>query len=219
MKEKLLAELKKKFPGLSNEFLGLIADKMALKVTEDSQIEGALATLDTLPVSITDLAAHNQQEGDRRATEAANKRESTLKEKFNFVDKANPNPQKQDPPAPTENAQLTEVLNQLKAIQEERVADQKAKTREGLLAKVKAKFGENKVPDFCFAGITLEKDEDVDTAYQQVETNYNGIKQHFVDQGFKQNSVPLGGAGSNGGNGVSSLMTNYLQDNKKTEQK
>lgn len=213
MKEKLLAELKKKFPGLPVEFLGLFAEKMALKVTEDTQIEGAIAELDNLPVPIPDLAAQFQRDGDRRAREAANTRENSLKEKFNFVEKSTTET-KPTPPSLVENPQIAELLNEMKALREERAAEQKAKSREVLLGKVKAKFGDKSIPDFCFTGVNLEKEEDVEAAYQQVETNYNNLKQHFVDQGFSQNTVPLGGSLTGGKESVSTAMLDYLKDKK-----
>ncbi len=70
MRTQILAKLVTKYPGLSKKFLGLIADKLANKVTDDSGIEDAIADLDNAPISIQDLASEFEKEGDRRVGDA-----------------------------------------------------------------------------------------------------------------------------------------------------
>src|SRR5436190_20123674 len=69
MRNKILAKLAEKFPGLSQKFLGLVADKLSKKVTEESGIDQAITDYDNA-VSITELATDFQKEGDRRVTDA-----------------------------------------------------------------------------------------------------------------------------------------------------
>ena len=70
-KAKILAQLVKDYPGLSKHVLGLIADKLAAKVTDESEIEGAIAELENTPISIKDYADFLQKETDRRVAAAA----------------------------------------------------------------------------------------------------------------------------------------------------
>ncbi|WP_343302855.1 hypothetical protein AAHN97_15015 [Chitinophaga niabensis] len=222
LKEKILAELKKKYSGLSNEFLGFLAEKMAVKTTEESQIEGAISELEKSPISVTDLAAEFQKEGDRRATGASNKKEAELKEKYNLVEKKAEPPKPPTPPNPepgkegnTEIAELkTMVLELSKTLAEK---DAKA-TKDSLFAKLKGKNPEKKIPDMFFEGKVVEKEEDIDKVYADVEAAYTAAKQHFIDLSMSESSKPLGGAGANGDQ-VSSLMKEYIDHEKKTEQK
>lgn len=73
MKQKLLVQLITKYLGMSRIFLGLYANKLAAKVTEESQIQAVIDELENLPISIPELAAEFQKEGDRRVTEAQKK--------------------------------------------------------------------------------------------------------------------------------------------------
>lgn len=70
MRNAIFAKLVTKYPALSKTYLGLLATQLAKTVTEESQIDAALTGLDTLPISITELAAEFQKEGDKRATDA-----------------------------------------------------------------------------------------------------------------------------------------------------
>lgn len=70
MLNQILAKLISKYPGLPKQFLGLVAAKMATKVTEESGIDAAIAELDNAPISIQDLASQFQKEGDRRVATA-----------------------------------------------------------------------------------------------------------------------------------------------------
>src|SRR5690606_341046 len=69
MREKILAQLIAKYAGVSKRFLGLIADKLAKKVTEESGIEQAITDYDNA-ASITELAADFQKEADLRVGDA-----------------------------------------------------------------------------------------------------------------------------------------------------
>ena len=70
MKEKILTQLKLKFPGAPASVLNSVADKLAKKVTEEPAIEGAISELENSAYSITDIIADFQAEGDRRVSSA-----------------------------------------------------------------------------------------------------------------------------------------------------
>lgn len=74
MWEKILAQLASKNPGVSKAVLTMIAKKLAEKVTEESQIEGAISDFEANSVlSIKDYADFVQQQGDSRVGEAKKK--------------------------------------------------------------------------------------------------------------------------------------------------
>lgn len=222
MKEKILAELKKKFSGLSNEFLAFLADKLVPKVTEESQIEGAITELNNSPIPVTDLAAEFQREGDRRATGAAQKRETELKEKYDFSEKkkAEDKPVDTKPNEGGSNSELAEVKAQLAVLTEKLTKQEQQNSREGLLGKLKAKVAEkNKsIPDSFLANKVVEKEEDLDRIADEVVTSYNEVRQHFLNQGMTETGIPLAGSGD-AGDGVSGMMNDYLKHNKKPEAK
>ena len=74
MYEKILAQLMAKNPGVSKVILGLIAKKIAEKVTEENQIEGAITEYESnSPVTIAEYADLLQKEGDKRVATALKK--------------------------------------------------------------------------------------------------------------------------------------------------
>lgn len=74
MYEKILAQLIAKHSGVPKVVLGLLAKKIEPKVTEESQIEGAINDFETnSPVTVKDYADLLQSESDKRVTEALKK--------------------------------------------------------------------------------------------------------------------------------------------------
>jgi len=187
-KAQILAELIKQYPGLSKQFLGAMAEKLSAKVTDETTIEGVVTELNTGTVTITDLAAVYQQEGDRRATEAVN----TYKTK-------NPNPA--DPTKPTtEPAKPKEgesdlekevrlMKEKLDALEREKM---QSRGKEALLAKMK----EAKIPERLAKRITVTDETDIDALLAELQTEYNEEKQAYTTEALRQGSfVPGGGNG------------------------
>jgi hypothetical protein len=176
MKEKILAELVKKFPGLSKEFLGFWAEKMAVKTTEESAIEGAIGELEKLPIPLTDLAAAFQKEGDKRATEAATTRENSLKEKFDLVEKkaapAKPAGEDNKPGDDTGYSKLEAMILNLTNKMEEK---EKLSVKDAAIAKFKAQAAEKKIPEFALNGITVENEEGIAEALTKAEQAYTPL--------------------------------------------
>lgn len=206
MKEKILAQLKAKFAGVQNVLLGLIADKMATIVTEESAIEQAVADLEKSPFSITEIGKLLQTEGDKRATEAATTRENTLKEKFNLVEKS-ADPGKDEPGKSGSDATL-------KAIQElkQELTDLKNEKAHGTLRNqvieaLKAKA----VPENFFKKIIeskqITKEEEINPLVDDVFNTYKAFEQDMVDQGFSKVQKPLGNPNKEG---VSDMVATFV---------
>jgi hypothetical protein len=170
MKDKLLAKLVAKYPGLPKQFLGLFADKLATKVTEESQIDATIAELDNLPVSIQDLAAEYQKEGDRRVTEAAKKIAPSK------TDPVKPEPGKADPPAPADEWAKT-MMQELQTLKAEKV-------QTSMKSKLSELLKDSKIPAKFYERLPLpEKDEDLAAFAETIKTDYTEFKQGLVDEG------------------------------------
>jgi hypothetical protein len=199
-KDKILAQLVAKFPGVSKKFLGLWADKLATKVTEEAKIEEAISGLDNLPVSIPDLALEFQREGDARVTEA----EATWKKKTPPA----PAPAKTDPPKPADPAPADPepdpnvpswakaLIDSNKALTEKLAGLEKDKTvktiKETLATHEKLKG----VPaTFYEEWVMPEKVEDVDAFAEKVATKYSGFKQTSINEEAGKQRRPVSGTG------------------------
>lgn len=181
LRTQILAKLKQKFPGLPNEFLGFVADKLAAKTTEESQIEGAIDELNNGAISLTEQAQFFQSEADRRVTEA--------KKKFETEKKPEPKPAGKDPePEDETKKQLRELSEKLEQMQ-------KQQTSQSLTEKLHLKLQEKKIPATFAKGRMPENEEGLEALVTEIETDFNEIKQGFVNQGLKDMSgTPVGGA-------------------------
>lgn len=187
MKEKILAELKKKYSGLSNELLGLIADRMALKITAEDQIQGGITELENSPISISDYANFLQREGDRRVSEATKTHERTLREKFEFKEKAEPGPM----PTPGND----DVKKQLELLNK-KLQDMEQKEQKQLLQdKFIKKLTEKKIPLAFARGRVVESEDQIDAIVSEAENDFNEVKQSAVNEGLATNTLPIGSNG------------------------
>jgi hypothetical protein len=211
MREKILAELRKKYAGLPAHLLGLVADKLATKVTEDSQVEGAVGELENLPISLTDYAKVLQQEGDRRVTEAQKE-----------FDKKNPksDPPKNDPvpdDAPAwAKALINQVSEQSKTIQQL----QQEKVQGSLQQRLAAILAEKKIPAQLANGRTIEKPEDLDTVVAAIESDYTALKQDMNNQGLlNMSGTPQSGSGGGVGGDTKTVEADIAAHFGKSEDK
>lgn len=189
MKEKILAQLVTKYPGVSKKFLGLLADKLAAKATEESQIEDVVNGLDDLPVPVTDLAAEFQREGDRRVSDA----EREWKKK----NPPKPAPKTEDPPkddpAPADEAPAwaRSMMQELQALKADKV---KGTIREKLKEKLKD------IPEDYYSEWALPEDEDgMDAFAEKVTTKYTAWKQKLINDGLMNETPPENGQGGKPG--------------------
>lgn len=197
MKEKILQALKTKFQGVHASLLGLVAEKLATKVTADDQIEGAITALEQSPISITDYANLLQSEGDRRANEAANTRENTLKGQFELVPKgqgsggagsgqgAGGGKEDENPPK-----WALDLINKVNGMENKN-------KQQGLSEKLQAALKEKKIPVQLAKGRTIEKEEDLPAIVQEIENDFTAIKQDAINSGVVA-ETPAGGLPAEG---------------------
>jgi len=183
-KDKILAQLKVKYPGASIKFLGLTADKLAAKVTEESAIEGAIAELENQTIPFSELVQEYQREGDRRATEAlkTKTKEKSASDGGNESQQADTtNTTSSDP-----NAALLAAINGLK---EEMASIKKGQVQNSLKEKLIVKLkDEKKIPEAIakkiVAKMEVESEEGLETAVETANTDYLEWKQEMVNSGI-----------------------------------
>jgi hypothetical protein len=201
MYQKILAELRKKHAGLSAKVLGLIATNLAKKVTDESEIEGKITELENLPISLKEFADMLQSEGDRRVTEALKKpRNENDAEDEDEEEEATPPAKK--PKAKGDSAlaqqvqQLTQMVQNLT----------QAGVQKSLTEKLHAQLKDKKIPLQMAKGVTIEKEEDIEAAITQIESDYTDFKQELVNQGLAVQTTPAGGNAVIGGNATEKVL-------------
>lgn len=184
MYEQILAELIKQNSGQNKKFLGVLAARIAPKITDATKIEGTITELTNNPIlSVKDLEIEWQKEGDRRVTEAKATFESQKQDPNQPLPPANPTP------APGETPQEKQIRELLEWKQNTEKRD-KDRERFSLLT---AKAKEKKIPEWMLEGLTLKETDDIDTMVGTLETKYQGIKQEIVTSELKENAyVPRG---------------------------
>lgn len=209
MKYKILAKLQKKFSGVPKNLLGLIADNMAKKVTEESEIDDAITALDDLPLPIEAFAKHLQSEGDRRFAEGR-KQSKTKKEdddegeddddgeegddeekskpgKRSGTGKGKGDKDKGDDP------RLAKLESLVTTLAESLTNMQKQGAQKTIAEQIAAKAKEKGIPAIFLKGRTVESAEEIDTLLEEIETDYEAYKQEQAEQGWSQTSLPAGG--------------------------
>lgn len=214
-KEKILAQLVTKFPGVSKKFLGLWADKLQSKVTEESQIEGVVNELDNLPIPITELATEFQKEADQRVTAAEAKWKKENPPKAEEGKKGGKEGEGEKKPEATEPPEWAKtMIAELQSLKTEKLQSSISQKLTGheKLKDIPAKFwNKRKQP---------EKEEEIDAFVDEVANDYTEFKNGLAEEGFSQTQKPVVGSKTTGGGKdekVSPEMKAYLEKKNKTE--
>ncbi len=193
MREKILAQLVAKHPGVSKKALGLIADKLAKKVTEESGIEQAITDFDNA-VSITEFAADLQREGDSRVSDAKKEWEKKNPKKDPKADDP-----KDDPVDPTGNEPewLKGLTNQLKTLGDQVATMSKEKAQTSIKAKATELLKD--VPESFWDSWTIpDKEDGLQAFVDSVTEKFSAFQQTMVDKGLMSATQP-GGSSAKGG--------------------
>lgn len=185
MRDKILAELRKKYPGLAANVLGLLAEKLEPTTTEESQIEAAVAGLENVPIKPADYAAFLQKESDRRVTEALKKKPA----------EPTPTPQqKEEEPGDANSA----LAKQVAALMAKLEGLEKKETQKTVTEQLHAKLKEKKIP-LHFAK-NIDSLDELDAAIEHAEKAYTEVKQELINDGLiASNGKPGGGTGGDQG--------------------
>jgi hypothetical protein len=203
LREKILEQLKAKNSGVSQRTLDTIADRLSNLVKEEKEIEGAITEFEKyMPVKSFEDAL--KRESDMRVTDAVKTFENNLKQKFDFVEKGKTPDQKK-----TDEPDSMKVLIDKMAEMEKRFEDQQNTYRQqSLRATAVSKLKEKKIPEYLLKGYDIKTDQEIDSVIQQVESDYNKIKQEMVNSGIVAD-VP---AEPKKSAGPSSDVLNYIKE-------
>jgi CRISPR/Cas system CSM-associated protein Csm2 small subunit len=180
MFKQLLENLRKKFPKVPQTLLEGVAKKMAETVKEESEVEGAVSKLDELPVSITDFAKMLQQEGDRRV--------AALKKPPKKDDEEEEEEEEDEavPPAGKSKKRESATYKLLKQLTEKMEKLEAEKTQGQLSEKLNAKLKEAKIPLVLAKGRKIEKEEELETVFDDIKNDWTAIEQEKSNSGFSQ---------------------------------
>lgn len=185
MREKILAQLIAKHSGVSKKALGLIADKLAKKVTEEGGIDDAITGFDNA-VGIKEFADDLQREGDSRVGEAKKEWEKKNPPKPAKTDEPTDDPK----PAEDTPAWAKALLDKVDRLEREKAVGTNASKAEAAL---------KDVPKSFWKGRTIpEKEDDLQAFIDSVTTDFTAFKQEQIDAGLMQLTPPVDGGGSGG---------------------
>jgi hypothetical protein len=189
MKEKILQLLRAKFSGTHNVVLDRVADHLSRTVKEESELETAIAGVEPLVQSFSEVL---QSETDRRVTDAQKKALDNFRQKHGLDENGKPIQEpdfkpKDDPTTPPQNPELKKLQERLEAFEK--------KEKQGeLMNSLKGKLKDKKIPESFIKGRTVESEDHIDNVLKEIETDYNGVKQHLINEGVftEKPAEPLG---------------------------
>ncbi|MGN5953211.1 hypothetical protein ACP6L2_01225 [Sphingobacterium lactis] len=189
MWEKILAQLISKNPGVSKAVLTLIAQKLAGKVTEESQIEGAISDFEANSVlSIKDYADFVQKDGDTRVGEAKKKWDTENKKPEPSKDDQPPADKKDVKPDDINSIVASAVAAALKPIQEMASSMQNNNRLSSLKAQLKAKgIDESWAEDVLF-----NEEYNEENTVAKLETRWNNTIQAGINKQVSEGKLHLG---------------------------
>jgi len=168
MWEKIFAQLAAKHPGVSKSVLGLLAKKLADKVTEESQIEGVITDYETnSPITIKEYADFVQQQGDTRVTDAKKKWETDNKKP------GSTEPEKKDI-VPDDIPDWAKALQQsVTSLGQQFAQKSNESTMDVLIAKAKEKG----IPEAYARKTVIGEEFELDSVLTALESEWTEIKQ------------------------------------------
>lgn len=187
MWEKILAQLISKNQGVSKAVLTMIAKKLAEKVTEDSQIEGAISDYEAnSTLTIKELADFVQKEGDTRVGDAKKKwdqenKKPEVKDDQPSADKKDDNPEEMP-------AWAKELQKSVTSLGQQFTAKKTESTMEELVAKAKEKG----IPEAYVRKTTIGEDFNLDNTLSELATEWAGIQQANINTQVAGGNVIVG---------------------------
>lgn len=207
MWEKILAQLISKNPGVSKAVLTMIAKKLAEKVTEDSQIEGAISDYEAnSTLTIKELADFVQKEGDTRVGDAKKKWDQENKKPEQGKDDQPPVGKKDEDPE--EMPKWARDLQQtVTALGQQFTVSKTNSTMEDLVAKAKEKG----IPEVYVRKTIIGEDFNLDNTLSELVTEWAGIQQANINTQVAGENVVTGVKAT--GKQVSSAIADFAKKN------
>ena len=207
MKGKILAFLKTRLPGVQNTYLDGVASELSKTITEESQIETVIT--DGVISSIKYSSTFMQDEGDRRATEATINSVKNYEEKHNLKDgkpiddpgggSGGDDDDKNKGKDDVKSIVAAAVKEAVEPLKTELEGYRKAETGKVTHQKLVDKLNEEGITDKeitafnLLAGVSVEKEEEIDSKVTEIKERLAVQKQALVDGG---NYAETPGSGS-----------------------
>lgn len=177
-----MGQLALKYKGVHKSILGLIADKIATKVTEEDQIEGAITDFETnSPISISDYATLLQQETDKRVTTALEK----AAKKETKTDPKEGEGQQKPTDAEDMPAWAKAMMQQFQGITQTISGFQANSIRSELKAALKAKG----IPETWADDVTISEGFNPAESVASLERKWNETKQIIINKEVEEGNV------------------------------
>lgn len=226
MKEKILALLVAKFAGVRKDGLARLAGALSLQAADDTEA-GALVDKLT-PEKVNEFITDYRKDVDKEVSDSNKTFEGTLKKKFDFVEKKNPDPNPNpnphpNDPNPNDIAAIVAaaVKTAVEPLQKELLGFKGERTSESRLQMLQGKFKEKNLPQSFtdqkvkdFKRMNFETDEAFTEYLTEVETDITAFNQELADKGLTGHSKPIFGKETDG---VSSAVNDFIKDKKETE--
>lgn len=225
MREKILAELRKRFSGLPTKLLELVATKLAGTVTEEDKIEAAIDGLANSPLSLQDFAGQLKSESDRRVTEARKKWEQEHGAGGNDPDDDNDDVddnegQQQQSGKRGRKGKTDKLLDAISALTQKVNALQEEKAQTSLSQKLsdtlKAKLeGKKPIPALFVGKYKLEKAEDAETLADTIINEYTALQQEMTNGQIRGATTPVNSSGGAGAKDIDQYFKSFAEKNRK----
>jgi hypothetical protein len=220
MKEKILALLLAKCPGVRKDGLAQLAASLSLQVADETE---ATALIERLTVEkVNDFVKDWRKEVDKEVSEGNKTFEKTLKSKYDLVEKKEPEPGK-DPKPADPNDIATIVANAVKAavepLQKELSSFKGEKTTETRLQQITGKLVnvpeayKNQQIEYNKLIVGSMTDEQFAAHLTKVDSDIAAFNQELADKGLAGQGKPF--MGGKGADGVSSSVASFIKE--KTE--
>ncbi len=211
-KAKILARLKEKFTGLSNDaYLEHVAGKLESKVTADEQIDGQIDALNAI-LPISEAAKFFDSQADKRVSDAQKAWEAKNKKPEEA-----PTPTPAPAPAPDDMPAWAKAMqtqnDELKAMLTAVTGAQVAKNHNERMTKL---FTEKKVDPMFYAhavdGRSFKDDAECDAFANGIVESWGKFAQKQADDGMKNGPPPVFGTPPASNTEVSPLVKQMIAD-------
>ena len=217
MKEKILALLAAKFPGVRKDALAQLAGVLALQAATDEEATGLVEKLTAEKAK--QFEVEYRKDVDKEVSDANKTYEGNLKKKYDFVEKKNPNPAPDPAPNPTPDdtpAWAKALIDQNKALTDRLVAIETGKTVETRLQQLQSLFAEKNLPESFtaqklkdFKRMNFQSEEEFTEYLTEVDTDITAFSQELADKGLTGQTRPIFGQPNK--DGVSSAVQSFIQ--------
>lgn len=212
MKEKILALLLAKFAGVRKDGLAQLAASLSLQAADESEATTLIEKITADKVN--DFVKDWRKDVDKEVSTSTKTFETTLKEKYDMVEKKTDD-KKVDTPAPTDiaaiiAAEIAKAVNplqqQLAGFRGQEITKTRLQTLESKLTDVPETFKSQKLKDF--GRMNFETDEAFNEYLAEFETDVTAFNQEMADKGLAGHGRPImGGANKDG---VSSSVASFI---------